>query len=437
MKKTGLFLNVIAILIWLGCSKTNSSPAPSSPTGPTGPTTPATPTITSLAPDSGVYNTTVTISGTNFNTNASMDVVTFNGVTAVVNSATATQLSVTVPKGAGTGVVKATVGSQTITGPVFNYVYTYTISTLAGGNQGDMDGTGTAAEFYMPFGIVVDNSGNVIVADAANNKIRSITPAGVVTTIAGVTGKSGYQDGPASSALFSIPTSVAIDAMGNILVADADNYKVREISTTGIVSTVAGTTQGEKDGSAATAQFDSPSELTVDVNGKIYVCDAHYIRVIDGGSVSTLYDGKNYTSTLNSFTAIVLQQNGNLALLDDFGANVFSLTPAGTFSVLAGNGLLAYLDGPALTADFSSAIGLAVDGAGNILVADEVNQRIRLLTPGGNVSTIAGINTGGDVDGPASTAELYYPHAIAVDRKSGNIYVAETMSNRIRKITVE
>jgi hypothetical protein len=427
---------LIATIFATSCKKSGSPSSPTGPTGPTGPTSPTTPTISSAAPDSGVYNTTVIITGTNFSTTTSNDIVSFNGTTATVSAATATQLTVTVPKGAGSGTIKLTIGSNTITGPAFTYLYTYTVSTFAGSTPGDFNATGTAAEFNDPYGIAVDTNGNVIVADDGNNKIKTVTPAGVVSTMAG-SGTPGFMNGAAGTAEFLDPPSVAVDPMNNILVGDAFNYKVREISMAGMVSTVAGTTLGEMNGPVSSAQFDSPTGLAEDAGGDIYVCDAHYIRVISGGSVSTLYDGYNYSSQLVSFTSIALGPNNNLILLDNDGLNVFSLTTSGVFSVLAGTGIASYQDGPAATAYFSSATGVCVDAKGDILVADEANQRIRMISPAGIVSTIAGSGTPVDQDGAGTAAGFYYPHGIAVDNKSGNIYVLEPMSNRIRKITVE
>ena len=138
-----------------------------------------------------------------------------------------------------------------------------------------------------------------------------------------------------------------------------------------------------------------------------------------------------------SFTAIALKGADTLVLLDDLGANVFQLTPGGTFTSIAGTGALSYLDGPAASAQFSSAKGIAIDANGNILVADEANQRIRMISPAGMVSTIAGSGTAVDMDGTGTAAGFYYPLGIAVDKRNGTIYVLEPMSNRIRKITAE
>jgi hypothetical protein len=346
-----------------------------------------------------------------------------------------TVMVVRVPAGAGTGPVSVETGGKTKVGPVFTYQYTYTVSTFAGGTRGDLDATGTAAEFNDPYGIWVDTAGNVIVADDGNNKIRMVTPAGVVTTVAG-TGSPGFKDGSASMALFLDPPAVAVDPMNNILVGDAFNYKVREISG-GMVSTVAGTTSGETNGPVSGAQFYSPTWIAADSADNIFVCDAYYIREISGGMVSTIYNGHNYTTTLNVFTSIAIGPGDLLYLLDDYGANVFTLTTGGVFNVLAGSGILSYGDGVGSAAYFSSATGLSVDAHGNVLVADMANSRIRMVTPGGTVSTIAGSGGQSDLDGPGATAQFYYPHSVAVDKKSGIIYVLEPMSNRIRKITVE
>lgn len=417
---------IIIISVTASCSKSGSPSGPSGPTGPTSPSTPSTPTIASVAPDSGAYNTTVTITGTNFSTTTSSDIVSFNGTPATVSAATTTQLTVSVPPGAGTGVIKLTIGSNTITGPAFNYLYTYTVSTLI---------SGSPAQFNDPFGLAVDTAGNIIVADDGNNKIKMVTPAGVVTTIAG-NGTPGFNNGPSTGAEFLDPPSVAVDKNNNVFVADPFNYKIRELSG-GTVSTVAGTSVGETNGPVSTAQFDSPAWLTVDSAGNIFVCDAHYIREISGGTVSTLYDGHNYTSTLVEFTGVALKPADTLILLDDLGANILQLAPGGSVTSIAGTGSAGYFDGPAATAQFSDATGIAIDASGNILVADEANQRIRKITPAGVVSTIAGSGMAADVDSTGTAAGFNYPHGIAVDKKSGAIYVLEPSTNRIRKITVK
>jgi secreted PhoX family phosphatase len=387
-----------------------------------------------VVPDTGAFNTTVVISGTNFSTTTAQDIVSFNGISATVNSATATQLSVSVPKGAGTGVVKVSVNGQNATGPTFNYVYTYTVSTLAGGTQGFKDGTGAAAQFADPYGIAVDTGGNVIVADDGSSTIRKVTPGGVVTTL---TGGPGYLDGPVASSLFLHPLGVTVDAANNIYVADAGNHKIREISAAGQATTIAGTTEGYSDGKIASAQFEFPWNLAVEPNGDIYViCEDPWIRLIHGNTVSTVFDGKKNSPPFVTFVDIINAPNNNL-LVTDGGFDIYNLTMSGVLTVVAGNGNYGFADGPALSASFDNPFSMAMDTKGNIYVADFSNFRVRMISTNGTVSTIAGTGTKGIQDGPGATAQFENMYGIAVD-KSGNIYVSEDeFSYRIRKITVE
>ncbi|HEX6223499.1 MAG TPA: hypothetical protein VFZ52_03775, partial [Chryseolinea sp.] len=153
------------------------------------------------------------------------------------------------------------------------------VTTLAGSTQGSADGAGTGAQFFRPVGVVVDAKGNVFVADLFNHKIRRITPSGVVTTIAGST--YGFADGNTSAAKFAFPGGLALDKEGNLYVADTENHRIRKITPTGIVTTFAGTgTSGTNDGVADVAQFSAPREVDIDAAGNIYVVDAgsHRIR---------------------------------------------------------------------------------------------------------------------------------------------------------------
>jgi hypothetical protein len=430
-----IFLAIGLTLLSLACKESGPSMPITPPVTP-----PVTPPATALgvkaiSPTSGPDSTSVTITGGGFGTTAANDSVLFDGHLASISTINDSVLVALVPLGAGTGAVLVKTGGKTATGPLFTYVYTYTVTTLAGGVLGDADGTGTAAKFNDPFGIACDTAGNVIVADDGNNKIRMVTPAGVVTTIAG-SGMPGFKDGPASMAEFLDPPSVAVDPNNNVLVADVYNYKIRKISG-GNVSTVVGSTFGEVNGPVATAQFEFPGWLTVDAGGNIFVADGLYIREISGGSVSTLFNAASLGSSFTTFIGIAVNQGDTLYLTNFPGDYVYSLTGAGVFSDLAGSGLLTYEDGTGSAASFSSCKGLTVDGHGNVLVADEANQRIRMITPGGSVTTVAGSGTGVDQDGTGSSAGFYYPEAVAVDKKSGTIYVLEPMSNRIRKITVQ
>jgi len=213
------------------------------------------------------------------------------------------------------------------------------VSTFAGSDtEGSGNGTGTAAQFNHPFGVAVDSSGNVFVGDLDNHRIRRITPAGVVSTLAG-TGIRGHADGIGNTAQFNDPLGVAVDSSGNVYVADYSNNRIRKITPGGMVSTLAGSgTEGYVDDTGSTAQFKSPTGVAVDSSGNVYVTDFsnHRIRKI---------------------------------------------TPAGVVSTFAGTGTRAHADGTANKAQFNYPSGVAMDSRGNVYVADARNNRIRKITP--------------------------------------------------------
>ena len=145
------------------------------------------------------------------------------------------------------------------------------VSTLAGSTYGYTDGTGTSAQFNSPIGVAVDGAGNVYVADENNHRIRKITTSGVVSTLAGST--SGYTDGTGTSAQFNYPNGVAVDGAGNVYVADLVNHRIRKITASGVVSTLAGSASGYTDGTGTSAQFSYPTGVAVDGAGNVYVAD--------------------------------------------------------------------------------------------------------------------------------------------------------------------
>ena len=151
------------------------------------------------------------------------------------------------------------------------------VTTLAGlaGSSGSANGTGSAARFYYPFGVAVDSAGNVYVADTGNNTIRKVTPAGVVTTLAGLAGSSGSADGTGSAARFNYPSGVAVDSAGNVYVADTGNNTIRKVTPAGVVTTLAGLagSPGSADGTGSAARFYYPHGVAVDSAGNVYVAD--------------------------------------------------------------------------------------------------------------------------------------------------------------------
>jgi sugar lactone lactonase YvrE len=331
------------------------------------------------------------------------------------------------------------------TGPEFTYVYTITVSTLAGtGAGGYFDGDVTAAKFHNPTGVCCDSQGNIYVADNGNNLIRIITPDGKVSTLAGA-GGFGYADGQAPHALFFNPTGVACDGHGNVYVADFSNNRIRKIAG-GIVSTLAGTgAVGDVDGDGGIAKFAGPGAVVCDASGIIYVADEvnNSIRsVTPSGAVNTIAgtgfagyaDGDVRTAQFNRPTSLACDSLGNIYVADYNNNRIRKVTPSGVVSTVAGTGYVGSVDGNGATAEFVYPVGIACDHLGSLYVTD-VNA-CRKITPAGIVSTLAGSTVSGFVNGNGTIAQFYYPGGVAVDAQ-GNIYIADSENNRIRKITVE
>jgi sugar lactone lactonase YvrE len=326
------------------------------------------------------------------------------------------------------------------------------VSTLAGsaGFTGSADGTGTAASFNYPTSVATDTAGNVYVADARNNTIRKITPAGVVSTLAGSAGVAGSADGIGSAAGFDFPTGVATDSAGNVYVADTYNNAIRKITFRGGVSTLAGAAEaaGSADGVGPAASFLQPEGLATDSAGNVYVADTwnDMIRKITpAGMVSTIagsprYDGSNDGSgaAARFFNpiGIAIDNTGTLYVADAVNSTVRKITPAGMVSTLAGSArVTGSADGSGAAARFNTPYGVAIDGAGNAYVADTYNNTIRVITPAGVVSTLAGsAGVVGSADGTGAAASFNGPSGVATDGV-GNVYVSDMYNNTIRKIT--
>jgi sugar lactone lactonase YvrE len=328
-----------------------------------------------------------------------------------------------------------------------------TVTTVAGayGEMGSADGTGTAALFRQPEAVVVDGSGVLYVADLGNSTLRSITPAGVVTTLAGVPRQSpnltgfGSADGTGSGAKFGEPDSLAVDGAGNVYVADTDNNTIRKITPSAVVTTLAGMAgqYGSADGTGSAAKFDSPSGIAVDGSGNLYVTDQYndtVREVTPGGVVTTIAgtagndwssDGTGAAARFNGPVGVAVDGSGNLYVADTGSCSVRKITPtmangatSWVVTTLAGGGL-GHEDGTGTAASFFWPRGPAVDGAGNIYVADSENDTIRKISPSGVVTTLAGkAFTPGSSDGTGSAAQFAYPGGVAVDA-AGNVYVAD------------
>lgn len=315
------------------------------------------------------------------------------------------------------------------------------VTTLAGtaGIQGKNDGTGTAATFNEPFALAVDSSGNVFVADTNSNAIRKISPAGVVTTLAGGAGK-GSSDGTGTAAKFSEPRGIAIDAAGNLYVADYENHTVRKVTPSGVVTTLAGTagSSGNTDGQGAAARFQALQGIIVDSAGNIYVTEQanrSVRKITPSGLVTTLASG---ASAFGEPRGIAIDAGGNLFIADYTAHVVRKVTPAGVVSTYAGTAPIpGSTDGSTSSALFYAPNGIAVDSASNLYVADTLNNTVRKINSAGAVTTLAGLaGRSSSVDGVTSAARFEDPYAIAVDG-SGNAYVADATDHSIRKIAAD
>jgi uncharacterized protein (TIGR03437 family) len=402
---------------------------------------------------------------------------------------------------------------------------TYTIQTVAGSNSVGDGGPALSAIFSQTEGIAVDGRGNIFVADAANNRVRKIAPNGTISTVAG-TGVNGFSGdgGLAASANLNQPYGLAVDAAGNLFIADLGNARVREVTLNGNIQTVAGGGSLAANGTALGgpalyAQFIAPRNVALDPNGTLYISDfgAHVVyRVSPSGSLTILagtgtagYSGDSGSALfaqVNSPAGLASDSNGSVYIADsgnncirrvfqnvietvfnvpvptgvaasggsvyvagsnylgtlftpfngvasaldvaaDGSGNVYAttgqlaieITGAGNVNTIAGSGVGFYFGGDggaASVARLHLPSGIALDKAGNKYIADTANHRIRQIAPSGVVNTIAGTGTAGAAgdNGPATAADLNSPLSVAIDL-TGNIYIADTGNNEIRKIT--
>jgi sugar lactone lactonase YvrE len=345
-----------------------------------------------------------------------------------------------------------------------SFSQSFTITTIAGFGRttGTNDGPGSSARFNFPNGIVADSNGNLFVADGLNHTIRKVSPVGtnwVVSTIAGFPGVTGTNDGLGSQALLNRPDGVALDNAGNLYFADRYNATIRRLTPIGtnwFVSTLAGMPGviGTNDGVNGEARFWLPSGIAVDKAGNIYVADASnfmirkvapfgtnwVVTTITGSAL--IYgsdDGTNSDALFDYPKGIALDPAGNLYVADWGNDTIRKLAPAGTnwvVTTLVGSaGVMGSADGTNTSALFNLPIGITVDRQGNLLVTDQSNNTIRRIAPVGNdwvVTTLAGLaGAAGTNDGPGNVARFRNPWGITTDGY-GNLFVVDYSNDTIR-----
>lgn len=317
------------------------------------------------------------------------------------------------------------------------------VTTLAGrpGEPGSVDGAGTDARLDHPFAIATDRLGDIFLADTFHHVILKATRDGTVTILAGEPGQSGNSDGATTQARFFRPSGIALDGKGAVLVADTGNHTIRKVATNGAVITLAGMAgrRGAADGTGDAARFSSPSGLTMDPTGNLYVADRdnHTIRMVaSDGRVTTVAgaagqpgtaDGPGRVATFQHPIALVADGTGNLYVADTDNHTVRKVSAMGSVFTLAGApGESGSTDGTGNAARFRTPSGIAVDATGNVYVADTGNHTIRRITTEGVVTTIAGLaGEPGWSSRSGHTACFRHPYAVAVD-PTGVIFVADS-----------
>jgi sugar lactone lactonase YvrE len=363
-----------------------------------------------------------------------------------------------------------------------SWAQNYTITTFAGATapkNGIGDGGPATAAAITPAGLATDVAGNLYIADGANNVVRKITPDGMITSIAGdtVNQRAGYagDQGPATSALLNGPFAVALDSAGNLYISESSVGRVRKVDPNGIITTVAGGGTMIADGiPALQTNLGDIGGVAVDTSGNLYIAEIHqlYVRKVapDGtitnaagcgvvsvkvapdGSVTvcsvtgSLNDGGPATNAwLDNPTFLAVDTGGSLYISDLFHNRIRKVTGDGTITTVAGSGTAAYTGdgGAAVSAGINGPAGVAVDAAGNLYIADSQNHRIRMVTPDGTVTTIAGNGTQGtnQLDpgpipgegGPATGVALNFPGAITVG-PDGSVYFSD-LGDRVLRLT--
>jgi uncharacterized protein (TIGR03437 family) len=383
-------------------------------------------------------NVITTIAGTDF---------TFPpGVTVALNA----------PLGRVAGVAVDPQGNAFVADPGNNRIFRVSldgsIQIVAGNGTQGFSGDGgpaTSASLSLPVGIALDTAGNLFIADSGNERIRKVSANGTIATVAG---NGSFQfsgdGGPATSAAVGFPQAVALDASGNLFIADPFNDRVRKVSTSGIITTVAGGGGSglSGDGGPATSAFLVPSGLAVDVFGNLFVADTGNDRIrkistsgiittVAGGGNSVGDGGPATAALLNYPQGVAVDASGNLFIAD--ATRIRKVSSSGIITTSAGNGVSGFSGdgGPATSGSVSYPQGVAVDASGNLLIADTGNERIREVSAGGIITTVVGngeFGFSGD-GGPAVSASLL-PNGVAVDA-SGNLYIVDVSNYRVRKIS--
>jgi len=437
-------IHVFALLfftvVFVSCKKSDNAPAP----------TPA-PVLANVTTASGVVggpkNTVITVKGSNFITDLSKITITVNGKVCTILTATADSITARIPAYCGTGNVVINLNGTILNGPVFNYVYSYTLTSINTGQVGYQDGPMATAKWNETSGLCVDTSGNIFTSEWNKPVVRKITADFLnVSTLAGNT-TIGDVNGQGTNAILSPADNISIDANGTIYYADQNNGKVKKIDKLGNVTTFI----------PASANF-SPYTAQIAKSGNLYVLgqDQSISKYNAAGVLQWKIKSHNVSGSVDGDSSIVVFNQitfGN-ATIDDteqylyfstynvFGApgtpsqiKKINLSTLITTTIAGVENVAGSTDGPAATATFKLITGMAIDKQGGIYISDGHNDKIRYLKAG-IVSTIVGAAGSGDVDGDLSVAKIDYPDGLVLD-KNGNLIVACVANNKIKRLIID
>lgn len=392
---------------------------------------------------SGAKNSIITITGTGFITDTSKIQVLINGHSCTVFTATETKITAKVPPKCGSGNLVLIINGKTYNGPAFTYIYAYTLSSVTNGQIGYQDGPVATAKFEEFVGITIDGNDNIYNAQYNKPRVRKISPSGDVSTMAG-DGTIGHINANGTNARLGQNDIVSSDAAGNVYVADYSGAPVK-----GYIRKI--------DANKNVTDFYSfapgiiPSAVKVMPNGNVYVTAHDRIGKITPAGVLTWLavsapfttgdvDGAVGTAQFSLYDGLEVSADESKIYVTDFshGANIgnkIKMLANNTITTIAGTSALSDGNGPALSVGFKLLSNLLLDKDGGLYIADAFNGKIKYLKDG-KVTTILGDAGKGDVDGDVSLAKIYYPHGLVFDSK-GDLYISDAYLMKLKKLTID